>query len=235
MKVKVIIFLCMILMGNGFDPMKFSMSQPGHRFEPANSVEFLSIFTNVRSTISCAMMCYRNNLCRTFNFDLISKACRLFEGSLDTGSLLPNFPSTVVGWINIDPSMFTSYNATSSRCVNNRFLDSTSVSGRCECPTHTFWNGSMCLNERYAGASCSGTKWCRTELWLNCISSMCVGKACVSVVMFCLQSLSSSLVFSMMSGVLVDFGRGQVNQINNISFFYISRIITTYSIGCPHC
>lgn len=181
MKGKAILFLCVIWVSEGFDPMKFSMKQPGHRFEPVDNVELLSIFTNIRSTISCAMMCYRNSLCRTFDFDSISRRCRLFEGSFDTGSLLPNFPSTIVGWITLDPSMFTLYNATSSQCMNSRFLNSTSLSGHCECPIHTFWNGSMCLNQRYAGASCLQTNWCRTGLWLNCISSICVGKTYVFV------------------------------------------------------
>ena len=176
MKMKVIIFLCVILMSEGFDPLKFSMSQPGHRFQPAKNVEFLSISTNVRSTISCAMICYRHSLCRTFDFDSTSKGCRLFEGSFDTGSLRPNFSSTVVGWINIDPSMFSLYNAISSQCADNRFLNSTTLSGLCECPIHTFWNGSMCLNQRYAGGNCSGTNWCRTDLWLNCTSSFALVK-----------------------------------------------------------
>ena len=173
---KVIIFLGIILTTQGFDSAKFSITQPGNRFQPVNSLERLSVANNVHSTMSCAIICYSDSLCRTFDFDSNSKQCRLFEGSFDTGSLLPNFSSAVIGWIDINTSIFDLYNATSDRCAHSRFLDGSTLSGRCECPIHTFWNGSMCLNQRYNGSSCVQTSWCRTELWLNCISSVCVGK-----------------------------------------------------------
>ena len=175
---KVILFLCIILTSKGFDPAKFTITKPGNRFQPADSVELLSVSSNVRSTMSCAILCYQDSLCRTFDFDSNSKQCRLFEGSFDTGSHQPNFSSTVIGWIKINPSMFDLYNATSDQCANSRFLDSAGLSRRCDCPIHTFWNGSMCLNQRFRGDFCLDNNWCRIDLSIHCVLSVsvCNGK-----------------------------------------------------------
>ena len=177
---ELIVFLSIVLSINGFDPAKFSLTTVGNKFAATNALELLSTFPNVRTVIRCAMLCYHNSLCRTFDFDSSSKECRLFEGSVDTGSLLPNFPSSVVGWINLKPSAFSLHNASNDRCVDNRFLDSDTSSGRCECPIHTFWNGSMCLNQRFINGNCTNNNWCRIDLWMNCTSMKCVGKTCLS-------------------------------------------------------
>jgi len=176
---KLIVFLCVVLAANGFEPANFALSEAGYQFEAANSVELLSTFNNVREIIPCATICYRNSQCRTFDFDSSSKQCRLFEGSVDTGSLVANFSTTKVGSINISPSMYSLYNASSDQCVDNRFLDSETVSGRCECPIHTFWNGSMCLNQRFINDTCENNDWCRIDLWINCLAFQCVGKTCL--------------------------------------------------------
>jgi hypothetical protein len=168
-----------MLATDGFDPAKFALSQAGSQFKPANPVELLGAYTNVRAIIPCATLCYRNSLCRTFDFDSSSQQCRLFEGSVDTGTLLPNFPSTVVGWINMTPSLFNLYNVSNDQCVDDRFLDSQTVSGLCECPIHTFWNGSMCLNQGFANDTCENNDWCRADLWINCTLGKCVGKTCL--------------------------------------------------------
>lgn len=176
---KLIVFLCIVLVANGFEPAKFTLSTAGNRFEPAAIVELLSTFTDVRGIIPCAALCYRNSQCRTFDFNSSSKQCRLFEGSVDTGSLLSDLSPITVGWININPSMFNLYNASNDQCVDNRFLNSETVSGRCECPIHTFWNGSMCLNQRFGNESCENDNWCRTDLWINCTAFKCFGKICL--------------------------------------------------------
>jgi len=168
-----------MLVTNGFEPAKFTLNRAGNQFKAANVVELLSTSSNVRTIISCVMLCYRNSLCRTFDFDSSSGQCRLFEGSVDTGRLLPNFATTIVGWINMSPSMFSLYNASSDQCVDNRFLDSETLSDRCECPIHTFWNGSMCLNQRFDNDTCENNNWCRTDLWINCTGLMCIGKTCL--------------------------------------------------------
>jgi hypothetical protein len=176
---KSILFLSIVLATNAFDPAKFALSGTGNRFEPANAVELLTTYNNVRAIIPCAALCYRNSLCRTFDFDSNSNECRLFEGSVDTGNLLPNFSSSVVGWIHLTPSLFDLYNASNDQCTDNRFLDSQTASSRCECPIHTFWKTSMCINQRYVNDSCVNNDWCRTDLWLNCTLLKCVGKTLI--------------------------------------------------------
>ncbi len=172
-----IAFLSLVLVVNGFDPAQFTLSTIGTQFQPANQVELLATFSNTPTTVSCAMHCYYDSLCRTFDFDSNSQKCRLFEGSVDTGILLStSLLSSVVGWINIPPSTYDMYNAPSNQCVNNRFLVSDVSSGLCQCPIYTFWNGSMCLNQRYAGEVCENNNWCRTDLNISCIMSVCDGK-----------------------------------------------------------
>jgi hypothetical protein len=173
---KFIVFLYLILVTNAFQQVYFTLTTLGNQFQPANSVELLTISFNTRTILSCAILCYRNNQCRTFDFDSNSQECRLFEGSLDTGILLSVSPSTIVGWINIDQSLYYFYNASNDKCLNNRFLDTNSLSGLCQCPIHQFWNGSMCLNQRYHGQLCQNDNWCRTDLTINCVAFLCVGK-----------------------------------------------------------
>ena len=172
-----IIFLSIVLTTDTFDPLKFGLSRVGNQFEPANAVELLGTYTNIRTVTPCAALCHQNSLCRTFDFDSSTTQCRLFEGSVDTGNILPSVSSTVVGWINLTPSLFDLYNASNTQCTDDRFLDSQTASTRCECPIHTFWNGSMCINQRFVNDTCVNNNWCRADLWLNCTSSKCVGKA----------------------------------------------------------
>jgi hypothetical protein len=174
---ELILLLCIVLVSNALEPVQFTLSTMGNQFQSANAVELLTTSFNIRTPASCAMLCYQHSLCLTFDFDFNSKQCRLFEGSVDTGTILPApFSSVVVGWINIDASMYYSYNATYDKCVNNRFLYSNILTNLCECPIHTFWNGSMCLNQRYTGDVCESDNWCRTDLNIECISLVCVGK-----------------------------------------------------------
>jgi hypothetical protein len=172
-----IVFLSIVLVVNGFDPAQFTLSTTGTQFQPANPIELLATFLNTPNAASCAMFCYHNGQCRTLDLDSNLKQCRLFEGSVDTGTLVStSLSSSVVGWINIPPSAYNMYNASSDQCVNNRFLISDTSSGLCQCPIHTFWNGSMCLNQRYAGEVCQNNNWCRTDLNISCFMSVCDGK-----------------------------------------------------------
>jgi hypothetical protein len=173
---KLVAFLCLLVTTNGFYPAQFTLSTAGNRFQAENTLEILSTFSSIGTISPCAMLCYRNSLCRTFDFDSYSRQCRLFEASVDTGTIVSSVSTTVVGWIEMEPSLFNLYNASSDQCVDNRFLNSETSSGWCECPIRTFWNGSMCLNQRFDGDSCTNDTWCRTDLSIHCLASICVGK-----------------------------------------------------------
>ncbi|CAF3861305.1 unnamed protein product, partial [Adineta steineri] len=174
---KLIIFIQLILTTYAFAPDYFSITKPGNQFQPANIIELLAINPNIRTLIRCAILCDRNIQCRTFDYDSISKQCRLFEGSIDTGTLLSVSSASVVGSINMDASLYDLYNASSDACVNNRFLASDTLNDWCHCPIHTFWNGSICVNQRYDGGVCANDNWCRTDLNITCVSSICTGNA----------------------------------------------------------
>ncbi|CAF1507059.1 unnamed protein product, partial [Adineta steineri] len=142
-----------------------------------NIIELLAINPNIRTLIRCAILCDRNIQCRTFDYDSISKQCRLFEGSIDTGILLSVSSASVVGSIKIDESLYDLYNASSDACANNRFLVSDTLNDWCHCPIHTYWNESICVNQRYDGEVCANDNWCRTDLNITCVSSICTGNA----------------------------------------------------------
>jgi hypothetical protein len=171
-----VILFVMFTTTNGFQPAQFILSTSGNLFEPINSVELLSSSSNINRIASYAMLCYRNSQCRTFDFDSISHQCRLFEGSVDTGTLLSSLSTNVVGWLNMNPSLFNLYGASSDQCVNNCLLYSNISSGLCECQIHTFWNGSMCVNQKFSGDACVDNSWCRTDLGINCTMMICVGQ-----------------------------------------------------------
>jgi hypothetical protein len=173
---KLVIFLCLNLIVYGFQPAQFTLSQVGYEFHSANSVELLNTFTNIRRTMLCAMLCYGHRLCRTFNFNAHTHSCRLFEGAVDTGVLVPTASVDVVGSIEIHSSAFTLFNAPSQLCTDDRFLSSDASAGLCRCPIHTVWNGSMCVNQRFNGEFCMNENWCRADIGLTCVASLCTGK-----------------------------------------------------------
>ncbi|CAF1249744.1 unnamed protein product [Adineta steineri] len=174
---KLLIFIQLILTTYAFAPDYFLITKPGNQFQPANIIELLAINPNIRTLIRCAILCDRNIQCRTFDYDSISKQCRLFEGSIDTGVLLSVSSASVVGSIKIDESLYDLYNASSDACANNRFLVSDTLNDWCHCPIHTYWNGSICVNQRYDGEVCANDNWCRTDLNITCVSSICTGNA----------------------------------------------------------
>lgn len=172
-----IVLLAFVRIAHGFQSAQFTVSAAGMGFRSANTIEDLSTSLIIRNVISCATLCLRDVQCRTFEFDAQSQTCRLFEGSADTGTLLSTgSATTVVGSINVEPSMFYMYNATSDQCVDNRFLSNNDPSGLCQCSMNTFWNGSMCLNQRYAGDVCVNSHWCRSDLALSCNGFVCTSK-----------------------------------------------------------
>ena len=119
--------------------------------------------------------CYINVQCRTFDYNS-SLACRLFEGALNTGHIVPAPPDSFVGFLKQIPAFFAAFHHPCSKCKYNRYL--TCSNNTCECPLHSFWNGSQCENQRYENASCSSDEWCRNDPFgLICsVFNICIGK-----------------------------------------------------------
>ena len=151
----------------------FSLTPPGFHYQPSNIILHLSTVTDVQMIADCARLCLDHLQCRTFDFDQDTITCQLFEGSIDIGTLIVSPSSSVVGWIDIQPSDYLLYHASFDRCVNHRYLYSDVVTGLCVCPAHTVWNGSLCVNQRFEGDSCVNDAWCRLDLNLRCNTFIC--------------------------------------------------------------
>ena len=123
------------------------------------------------------LACYLNVQCRTFDYNSSSLDCRLFEGALETGHIVPAIPTSNVGFLKNIPAFFTAFHQPCSKCAKNRYL--TCSNSTCECPLHSFWNGSQCGNQRYENASCLSDEWCRNDPFgLICsMSQICISKA----------------------------------------------------------
>ena len=124
-----------------------------------------------------ASACNLNPQCRTFDYDALSRVCRLFEGALNTGNIISAVSSSRVGSVQYFSKFFTAINQSCSQCIENRYL--TCSNNTCQCPLHSFWNGTQCINQRYQNASCSNNNWCRNDLsGLICsLSNVCTSES----------------------------------------------------------
>ena len=169
-----VLVLSIVLRSDTLQSSFFTLGQGGNRFQPADPVELLLTIDRSGTAVTCVTHCVRQKLCRTFEQNSDSHQCRLFVGSIETGTRVPTSSNTVVGWIPIGAALFTLYDAPQSQCADDRFLEMDLSSGRCRCPMYTFWNGSICVNQRFHGAACLNDSWCRTDVDVNCHASTCV-------------------------------------------------------------
>ena len=149
----------------------------GTAFEPQNPIELLGTFSNILSLTHCSLQCNQDRQCRTLDYDQSSRICRIFEGEFSTGTVITNssLSSSRIGAIGYDTTdtiqSFLSYNKTCDHCSTgrNRYLQC--LNNRCQCPSNTYWNGHMCLNQLYIGSNCSHMSTaCREDLNLTCNS-----------------------------------------------------------------
>jgi len=104
--------------------------------------------------------------------------CRLFESELNTGQLVSTVASSQVGFIKYTPALFTTFQQPCSQCKESRYL-TCSTNDTCQCPVHSFWNGTQCINQRYANSSCLNDQWCRQDPFeLVCsLAKICTSKS----------------------------------------------------------
>ncbi len=121
-------------------------------------------------------MCDLNILCRTFDYDSSSFICRLFEGAVNTGSIISSVSTSCVGALQFFSYFFATYGQPCYQCEENRYL--TCSNGSCSCPSYTFWNGNQCENQRYFGEPCNQSDSCRSDIFgLQCTSyNICSSK-----------------------------------------------------------
>ncbi|CAF1429106.1 unnamed protein product [Adineta steineri] len=147
----------------------FDVSNLGLEFSPADEQALLLLDTTARSLLNCAQMCEMIARCRTFNYDMQMKHCRLYQGDIDsTGEVAPSASSqSVCGSIKLIMENFADYGGPCSICDGSRYL--TCMNSTCHCQPNTFFNGSMCRSQKLIGGGCTSNNQCRNDLNLKCL------------------------------------------------------------------
>jgi hypothetical protein len=147
------------------------ISNPGHEFVPIDSSHPPLLIFTAKKLLYCYLQCNQRIDCRTFDFDSSSQQCRLWDGDLTTGSIVasPSKPQSVVGTIQLSSSNYVNINNQScNACAQSRYETCDTNSTTCQCPSNTFWNGSMCLAQLFQNQTCSQADACRSDLNLTC-------------------------------------------------------------------
>ena len=172
-----LLFISMILPGSAIIQSSAVISSFGYHFVPFDpSATPLSTLTR-SSLIHCYVECNKLVECRTFDFDEDSKQCRLWSDDSTTGSIslaTSSKPRSKVGSIKITSHVYTETHGQScEKCVESRYETCDTSTGTCQCPILTFWNGSMCMPQRYRNQSCSTLDTCRSDQNLECLDINC--------------------------------------------------------------
>jgi hypothetical protein len=146
--------------------------------------DFGYIFASIDSTVSpflsltegtilrCHMQCNTQIACRTFDFDQDTGQCRLWSDDLTTGMMslaVTSKPRSQVGIIELTPEIYAStHNQSCGKCAPSRYEVCDPISSTCQCPSMTFWNGNICLPQRYMNQSCATPDTCRPDRNLEC-------------------------------------------------------------------
>ena len=148
------------------------MSSAGHEFQPHHPVQLI-LQTPATTRLRCSSACNQRSSCRAFDYNPAASRCRLFEGDLTTGSIIPSAsPTSSVGIVTVSPALFSqTHNKSCPACQNSRYETCSPITQRCQCDPHTFWDGSMCSLQRFENDSCSQVDGCRADLNLVCMKS----------------------------------------------------------------
>jgi hypothetical protein len=143
----------------------------GWQFVPFDT-SFPPIFTfTTTKQLYCSLECNERIDCRTFDYDADSRQCRLWDVDTTTGSIVasPTKPRSSVGTIRLSSSIYVnSHNQSCDKCVQSRYEICNTSSNTCQCPSKTYWNGSICLVQLLENQICSGVDVCRSDLNLTC-------------------------------------------------------------------
>lgn len=145
-------------------------SSSGNEFVPIDPEQLLTTFT-VRSVLHCHTECNQLIQCRTFDYDKASHRCRLLEADETTGSVVitASCPDSHVYFVQMSATNYaSSHNQPCDRCEHSRYEICQSNS-TCQCPPHTYWNGSMCLVQLLENQTCSHESACRSDLNQTCL------------------------------------------------------------------
>ncbi|CAF3172466.1 unnamed protein product [Rotaria socialis] len=127
----------------------------GLEYTPINNVQLIAT-KYIQTKFLCSAACNQESSCRIFDYDLISKRCRLFEGDSTTGSInLSSSPTSIVGVVSISSSIYSSINnQLCQACKGNRYEVCSAETNLCQYPVHTYWNGSLCALQLFENGTC---------------------------------------------------------------------------------
>jgi hypothetical protein len=170
----------------GIYESSMKLTSMGFEYQPQNSIQLIATKT-IQTKILCSMACNQLTSCRTFDYDLVSQRCRLFEGDSTTGSIISSSSSTsVVGTVYISSNLYSSvHNQPCQICQQNRYVVCSTNTGSCQwssntsscqCPPNTYWNGFVCALQLFLNDSCGPLDVCRSDLNLTCTGANCYGE-----------------------------------------------------------
>ena len=182
----ILLLVIVILPSNAEYQSRMILSSVGMEFQSQNNIQLLSTKT-MQTMTSCALACHQLSSCRTFDYDSVSQRCRLFEGDSTTGSIITSASSTsLVGSILISSTLYLStHNQPCQACQENRYEICVTNTSTCQCPSHTYWDGSICALQLFGNDQCNFIDSCRSDLDLICLTD------CYGVVPKCVPSLAA--------------------------------------------
>ena len=175
MLLRIYLFFICVLTIHSIYQSNIKFTSTGLEYQPINSVQLIST-TIAQSKLRCSIACNHLSSCRILDYDSVSQRCRLFEGDLTTGSIISSASTTsVVGTVRIGSSLYSSIHDQSCQsCQEDRYEACSSNTTTCQCPLHTYWDGSICALQLFQNDVCSQPDMCRSDLNLNC-GSYCDG------------------------------------------------------------
>jgi hypothetical protein len=175
---------------------KTKFSSTGLEYKANNNIQLLST-KSIQTKMLCSVQCNQLFSCRIFDYDSVSKRCRLFEGDSTTGSIISSSSSTsVVGTIEISSNLYSSvYNQPCQSCQQDRYEVCSNTTNRYQCPDHTYWNGVVCALQLFENQTCGMLDSCRSDLNLTCLTD-CYGYStpkCLLSGIYIKNTISSSI------------------------------------------
>jgi hypothetical protein len=147
------------------------ISGMGYEFVPVDTSLPPLFICTTNNLLYCNLECNKRIDCRTFDYDDDSQQCRLWDTDTTAGSIIasPTKHQSSVGSIQFSPSLYANiHNQSCNQCVDSRYEICDANTSTCQCPSKTFWNGSMCLAQLLRNQICSRVDNCRSDLNLTC-------------------------------------------------------------------
>ena len=173
---RLLLVLIILLPAKAIYRSTLMISSMGIEFQSRNNIQLLSTKTITTAT-RCSASCNQLSSCRTFDYDSVSKRCRLFEGDSTTGSIIASSsPTSLVGTVRISSTLYSpTHDQPCEACEESRYEVCSTNTNTCQCPSHTYWDGSVCALQLFDNATCAQGDSCRSDLNLTC-GTECYGQ-----------------------------------------------------------